>query len=114
MNCIGKILRETNSEKDLGVIVDKDMKFKSQVAAQTKKANNTLGMIKRNFECVNQDIFQILYSTLVRPNLECAVQVRTLTKKERKKESEKFKDEQQKWSKNSRITAMKKGSTDLI
>ena len=51
------------------------MKFKSQVAAQTKNANNTLGMIKRNFECVNQEIFQILYSTLVRPNLEYAGQV---------------------------------------
>jgi hypothetical protein len=71
----GEILRETESEKDLGVIVDKDMKFKNQVMAQTKKANKALGMIKRNFECVNQEIFQILYSVLVRPHLEYAVQV---------------------------------------
>ena len=42
----GTILRETNSEKELGVIVDKDTKFKIQAMAQTKKANNTLGMIK--------------------------------------------------------------------
>ena len=32
-------------------------------------------MIKRNFECTNGAIFQILYSTLVRPHLEYAVQV---------------------------------------
>ena len=86
----GKILRETNSEKDLRVIVDKDMKFKSQVAAQTKKANNTLGMIKRNFECVNQEIFQILYSTLVRPNLEYAVQVWNPYQKGEKEKVEKI------------------------
>ena len=86
----GKILRETNSEKDLGVIVDKDMKFKSQVAAQTKKANNTLGMIKRNFECVNQEIFQILYSTLVRSNLEYAVQVWNPYQKGEKEKIEKI------------------------
>ena len=86
----GKILRETNSEKDLGVIVDKDMKFKNQVAAQTKKANNMLGMIKRNFECVNQEIFQILYSTLVRPNLEYAVQVWNPYQKGEKEKIEKI------------------------
>ena len=86
----GKILRDTNSEKDLGVIVDKDMKFKSQVAAQTKKANNTLGMIKRNFECVNQEVFQILYSTLVRPNLEYAVQVWNPYQKGEKEKIEKI------------------------
>ena len=97
----GKVLRETSSEKDLGVIVDKDMKFKSQVAAQTKKANNTLGMIKRNFECVNQEIFQILYSTLVRPNLEYAVQVWEPLPKRRKK---KYRKNSKKSNKNGQRT----------
>ena len=92
----GKILRETNSEKDLGVIVDTDMKFKSQVAAQTKKANNdnnkanSVGIIKRNFEWVNQEIFQTLYSTLVRPNLEYAVQVWNPYQKGEKEQIEKI------------------------
>ena len=34
------------SEKDLGVIINNDMKFKDQVASAAKKANKTLGMIK--------------------------------------------------------------------
>jgi hypothetical protein len=71
----GKELRKTDCEKDLGVLIDSDMKFASQIAAQTKKAYKVLGMIKRNFECTNGAIFQILYSTLVRPHLEYAVQV---------------------------------------
>ena len=43
------------SEKYLGVIINSDMKFKDQVESAVKKANKTLGMIKRNFKCVNKD-----------------------------------------------------------
>ena len=52
----------TESEKDLGVIINNDMKFKNQVASAAKKANKTLGMIKRNFKCINKDMFEVLYS----------------------------------------------------
>jgi hypothetical protein len=71
----GKELRKTECEKDLGVFIDSDMKFSSQIATQTKKAYKVLGMIKRNFQCSNRHIFQILYSTLVRPHLEYAIQL---------------------------------------
>ena len=43
----GQKIRVTESEKDLGVIINNDMKFKDQVASAAKKANKTLGMIKR-------------------------------------------------------------------
>ena len=33
-------------------------------------ANKTLWMIKRNFEYINKDAFEVLYGTLVRPQLE--------------------------------------------
>ena len=69
----GQKLWVTEFEKDLGVIVNSDMKFKDQVASAAKKANKTLGMIKRNFEYVNKDAFEVLYGTLVRPQLEYAV-----------------------------------------
>lgn len=71
----GASLRTTVKEKDLGVTVSHDMKFKDMVAIQTKKANRVLGMIKRNFSCINKEMFTILYSTLVRPHLETAIQV---------------------------------------
>ena len=69
----GQKIRVTESEKDLGVIINNDMKFKDQVASAAKKANKTLGMIKRNFKYVNKEAFEVLYGTLVRPQLEYAV-----------------------------------------
>ena len=66
-------IRVTESEKDLGVIINNDMKFKDQVASAAKKANKTLGMIKRKFKCVNKEAFEVFYDTLVRPQLEYAV-----------------------------------------
>ena len=42
------------------------MKFKDQVASAAKNANKTLGMIKRIFKCINKDILEVLYGTLVR------------------------------------------------
>ena len=60
-------IRVTESKKDLGMIVNSYMKFKDQVASADKKANKTLGMIKRNFKCVNKEAFEVLYGTLVRP-----------------------------------------------
>ena len=67
-NFIGKKY-ELQSEKDLGVIIDNDIKFKEQVASAAMKANKTLGMIKRNFKCVNKKAFEALYDTLMRPQL---------------------------------------------
>ena len=51
------------------------MKFKDQVASADQKANKTLGMIKRNFKYVNKETFEVLYGTLVRPQLEYASMV---------------------------------------
>ena len=61
------------SEKDLWLIINSDMKFKDQVAYAAKKANARLWMIKRRLQCINKDAFEVLYSTLVRPQLEYAV-----------------------------------------
>ena len=63
----GQKIRVTESEKDLGVIINNDMKFKDQVASAAEKANKTLGMIKRNFKYVNKEAFEVLYGTLVGP-----------------------------------------------
>ena len=71
----GQEIRKTESEKDLGVMVNADMKFKDQVSAAIKKANRTLGMIKRNFNYINREAFEVLYGVLVRPQLEYAIQL---------------------------------------
>jgi len=45
----GNTLTHTNKEKDLGVIMDLDLKFHKQSASAIKKANVTLGLIKKSF-----------------------------------------------------------------
>ena len=43
----GRKLEKVEEEKDLGVIVDNELKFHKQSAAAVKKANMKLGMIKK-------------------------------------------------------------------
>ena len=74
-NFVSKNYKLQSLKKDLGVIVNSEMKFKDHVASAAKKANKTLGMIKRNFEYVNKVAFEVLYGSLVRPQLECTVHI---------------------------------------
>ena len=69
------ILKSSDKERDLGVIVDYTMKFSEQVNGAVCKANATLGMIKRNITCKNKNIVSKLYKALVRPKLEYCVQL---------------------------------------
>ena len=57
-------------EKDLGVTFDEDLKFDLHIENIVKKANNILGLIKRNFSFIDINIFLLLYKALVRPHLE--------------------------------------------
>ena len=53
----GQKICVTESEKDLGVIINNDMKFEDQVPSAALKANKTLGIIKRNFKCIDKDTY---------------------------------------------------------
>ena len=68
------MLKYSDKERDLGVIVDKTLKFSEQVNSVVCKANATLGMIRRNITCKNKFIVTRLYKALVRPKLEYCVQ----------------------------------------
>jgi len=68
------ILKDSEKERDLGIIVDKTMKFSEQVNSAVGKANAMLGMIKRNITCKSKNIVTKLYKALVRPKLEYCVQ----------------------------------------
>ena len=65
----------TDSEKDLGVIIQQNLDSDRQVANVTMKANRVLGMIARTSENKQTHNILRLYKTLVRPHLEYAVQV---------------------------------------
>ena len=70
----GKNLEVVDEEKDLGVIMQNDLKWNSQCTKAVKTANRVLGMIRRSFSYLNKDIALHLYKTLVRPHLEYCVQ----------------------------------------
>lgn len=57
-------------EKDLGVLMDSELKFHKQTAAVVKKANSVLGLIKRAFGKHDETTLPLLFKSLVRPHLE--------------------------------------------
>ena len=69
-----KIIRKTEVEKDLGIMVSQDLKPSKHVEMIAAKANRVVGVIKRNFEYLDADTVVSLHCTLVRPILEYAVQ----------------------------------------
>jgi hypothetical protein len=68
-------LKESESERDLGVIIDKNLKFSDHCNKVANTANVTLGMIKRTITCRSKSVITRLYKALVRPQLEYCVQV---------------------------------------
>ena len=66
----GRPLEDVDEEKDLGVIIDKDLKFHRQAAAAVKKANSSLGIIKKSFTFLDEETLPLLFKSLVRPHLE--------------------------------------------
>jgi len=60
------------SEKDLGVLFDNDLKFSPHIQQKVKKANQTLGMVKRAFDCLDKEVFIPIYKSLIRPHIEYA------------------------------------------
>ena len=63
-------LEKVTDEKDLGVIVDAELKFHKHVSQIVSKANQILGVVKRTFSTLDKDIFPLVYKGQVRPHLE--------------------------------------------
>ena len=57
-------------EKDLGVTFDKKLSFDNHIANAINKANQMIGIIRRTFTFLDENIFMRLYKALVRPHLE--------------------------------------------
>jgi hypothetical protein len=65
-------LTPVDTETDLRVVVDNQLKFSHHVDAKVRKANRMLGIIKHTFKYMNKHIFTDLYKSLIRPHLEYA------------------------------------------
>ena len=70
----GNILEYVEEERDLGVIVEKNLKVDKQCAKAAKTANIVLGMMRRSFINNGVDIILPLYKSLVCPRLGYCVQ----------------------------------------
>jgi len=67
-------LGEVSEERDLGVMIRRDLKAGAQCEKAAAKASSILGLINRHFEKLDKESFMILYKSFVRPHLEYCVQ----------------------------------------
>ena len=70
----GKLLASHTSERDLGVIVQSNLKVDMQCNKAACEANRRLGMIKRNFRFKSKSVMLPLYKSIVRPHLDYCMQ----------------------------------------
>ena len=71
----GEWLDKCDYEKDLGVIMDNNLKSGRQVLEARNKANRMLGFIARNVSYKSKVVIKKLYIAYVRPHLEYCIQV---------------------------------------
>ena len=63
---------ESASESYIGLTIADDLSWSPHIDNTTKKANQTLGFLKRNKRVHNKDLKSVAYKTLVKPQLEYA------------------------------------------
>ena len=72
-NIGGEILKEVDSCKYLGVTISNNLSWNTHIAGITKKANQSLGFIRRNTKHCPPKTKELAYLTMVRPLIEyCA------------------------------------------
>jgi len=69
-----KVLSYSDAERDLGVVVQRNLDWNQHIGKAVKKANQILGLISRTYENKSKHNLIPLYKSLVRPHLEYAVQ----------------------------------------
>ena len=68
----GQPLTSTNSAKYLGITLTADLKWNKHITNIARKANSTLGILRRNLRLKSHPIKTRAYQALVRPHLEYA------------------------------------------
>ena len=68
------IINKSECERDLGVMVSKDLRPRQQCISARNKANRVLGFISRSVSNRTSKVILKLYLALVRPHLDYAVQ----------------------------------------
>ena len=66
----GTVLESVPSAKYLGVTISGKLSWTPHIDSVSKKANQTLGFLKRNIKVHNKDLKSTAYTTFVQPQLE--------------------------------------------
>jgi hypothetical protein len=66
------ILEKTKVERDLGIYISDDLKWKHNAQMAAAKANSMLGQLKRSISYWDKQKLKLLYTSYVRPHLEYA------------------------------------------
>ena len=61
------VQEENEAEKNLGVLIDNQLGFKSQVATETAKAGKVVGIIHKSIDNMAEELFVTLFKRLARP-----------------------------------------------
>ena len=68
----GKLLKQVDSQRDLGITITSDLKPSNHIHRIVKTANQKIGMIKRCFSNRSEETVTLLYKAIIRPTLEYA------------------------------------------
>ena len=68
-------LEVSSCENDIGVYVDEHLTFETHIETKVNTANSVMGIIRRSFTYLDEEVFTLLFKTLVRPHLEYAQSV---------------------------------------
>ena len=64
------VLKTSPEERDLGVLIDEQLKFHGHWQQAVSKANSSLGLLKRTITSRSRTVFLRLYKAIVRPVLD--------------------------------------------
>ena len=78
-NLNGLSLPKSSEEKDLGVIISKQLTWESHISMAINKAMSVMGWVSRNIISKEKSVMLNIYKSLIRPNLEYCVQLWNLT-----------------------------------
>ena len=70
MIIIYSFLEKSEIERDLGVQVDKDLRFSQHIETQVNKANRLLSLMRRSYEHLDAESMQLMFVALVRSHLK--------------------------------------------
>ena len=66
------IKHDDEVEKDLGVLFDTKLSFRQHIGCTVNKVNRMIGLTRRTFHYMDQEVFRLLFTSLMRPHMDYA------------------------------------------